>query len=66
MHLLDELVDMGNSIIVTEHDPYILSNCDYIVELGEGGGNEGGNVIAAGTPAELKRTPGSGIGRYMK
>lgn len=66
MHLLDELVDMGNSIIVTEHDPYILSNCDYIVELGEGGGNEGGNVIAAGTPAELKRTPGSVIGRYMK
>ncbi len=66
MHLLDELVDMGNSIIVTEHDPYILSNCDYIVELGEGGGNEGGNVIATGTPAELKRTPGSVIGRYMK
>ena len=66
MHLLDELVDMGNSIIVTEHDPYILSNCDYIVELGEGGGNEGGNVIATGTPAELKRTPGSVIGRYIK
>lgn len=66
MHLLDELVDMGNSIIITEHDFYVLSNCDYIIELGEGGGNEGGNVIATGTPAELKNNPDSVIGRYLK
>jgi excinuclease UvrABC ATPase subunit len=38
---------------VTEHDPYILSNCDYIIEMGRGGGSEGGSVIAKGTPAEL-------------
>ena len=66
MNLLNELVDMGNSIIITEHDSYVLSNCDYIIEMGEGGGNDGGNVIAAGTPAELKGNPQSIIGRYLK
>ena len=66
MNLLNELVDMGNSIIITEHDPYVLSNCDYIIELGQGGGNEGGNIIATGTPAELKNDPDSIIGRYLK
>lgn len=66
MSLLNELVDMGNSIIITEHDSHILSNCDYIIELGEGGGNEGGNIIAVGTPAELKNNQDSIIGRYLK
>lgn len=66
MSLLNELVDMGNSIIITEHDPYVLSNCDYIVEMGPGGGSEGGNIIAAGTPGELKENLCSVIGRYLK
>lgn len=66
MSLLNELVDMGNSIIITEHDSRSLSNCDYIIEMGEGGGNEGGNIIAAGTPAELKNNQDSIIGRYLK
>lgn len=66
MNLLNELVDMGNSIIITEHDSYVLSNCDYIIELGKGGGTEGGAVIAIGTPAELKNNPVSVIGRYLK
>lgn len=66
MKLLDELVDMGNSIIITEHDSYVLSNCDYIIEMGKGGGNDGGEIIATGTPAELKGNPHSIIGRYLK
>ncbi len=65
MKLLNELVDQGNSIIVTEHDPYVLSNCDYILEMGRGGGGDGGRLIAEGTPAELKRNPDSIIGRYL-
>lgn len=65
MKLLNELVDCGNSIIVTEHDPYILSNCDYLVEMGPGGGSDGGCVIAVGTPAELKNSPDSIIGKYL-
>lgn len=66
MNLLNELVDMGNSMIITEHDSYVLSNCDYIIEMGKGGGNDGGDIIAAGTPAELKNNPASVIGRYLK
>lgn len=65
LKLLDELVDCGNSIIVTEHDPYILSNCDYLVEMGPGGGSEGGFVIATGTPAQLRNNPDSMIGKYL-
>lgn len=66
LNLLNELVDTGNSIIITEHDPYVLSNCDYILEMGEGGGTAGGNVIATGTPKELKNNPNSIMGRYLK
>lgn len=66
MVLLNELVDMGNSIIITEHDPYVLSNCDYILEMGKGGGTDGGNLIAEGTPKELRNNKDSIIGRYLK
>ncbi len=65
MKLMQELVDNGNSVIVTEHDPYILSNCDYIIELGVGGGSDGGNIIATGTPAALKQNSQSIIGGYL-
>ncbi|WP_167958378.1 excinuclease ABC subunit UvrA [Anaerosporobacter faecicola] len=64
--LMNELVDRGNSVIVTEHDPYILSNCDHLIEMGIGGGREGGEVIATGTPKELKENTKSIIGRYLK
>lgn len=64
--LLNELVELGASIIVTEHDPFILSNCDYILEMGEGGGSDGGCLIASGTPTELKQNKDSMIGAYLK
>lgn len=66
MELLQEIVDNGGSVIITEHDPYVLSNCDYIIELGPGGGSDGGYVIATGTPSELKESRVSVIGRYLK
>lgn len=64
--LLNELVERGNSIIITEHDPYILSNCDYLIEMGIGGGSDGGDIIAVGNPLEMKINPHSMIGRYLK
>jgi excinuclease UvrABC ATPase subunit len=64
--LMQELVDSGATVIVTEHDPAVLSNCDYIIEMGPGGGSDGGYVIAAGTPSELKSSEDSIIGRYLK
>lgn len=66
IHLMQELVDSGNTVIVTEHDPAVLSCCDYIIEMGPGGGSDGGYVLATGTPAELIANQQSIIGRYLR
>lgn len=63
--LLDELIEKGNSVIVIEHDLDILSSCDWIIELGKSGGSEGGNIIAEGTPQQLKKHVDSLTGRYL-
>lgn len=63
--LLDRLVQEGNSVIVIEHDVAVLATCDWIIEMGPGGGSEGGTVVATGTPAMLKNNPDSVIGRYL-
>lgn len=65
MVLLQELVDKGNTVIIIEHDSHVLSSCDYLIEMGTGGGKDGGEVIATGTPRELKENPHSIIGRYL-
>lgn len=65
IELLDELVAKGNSVIVIEHDPAVLASCDHIIELGPGGGAEGGYIIAEGSPKALKENPKSITGRYL-
>jgi excinuclease ABC A subunit len=65
IELLDELVGNGNTVIVIEHDPVVLSSCDWIVELGPGGGAGGGRIIAEGTPDSLRGNPSSLIARYL-
>ncbi len=52
---LKKIVTAGNSVVVIEHQPMMLSACDHLIELGPGGGPEGGRVIAAGTPEEIAR-----------
>jgi excinuclease UvrABC ATPase subunit len=57
IQVLHRLVDEGNSVIIIEHHPYLLAACDWLLELGPGGGPEGGQVIVSGTPetiAEMK------------
>ncbi|MBN1538191.1 MAG: excinuclease ABC subunit UvrA [Anaerolineales bacterium] len=66
IQLLDELITKGNSVIVIEHDPVVLSSCDYIIELGPGGGVEGGRLIAEGSPQALKENQKSITGRYLQ
>ena len=64
--LLDTLLEQGNSVIVIEHDPTVLSYCDWLIELGPGGGNEGGQIIAQGSPLELAQNPYSRTGPFLE
>lgn len=65
LELLDELVAQGNSVVVIEHDPEILSACDWIIELGPAGGAEGGKIIAEDTPRRLSKISGSKTGKFL-
>ncbi len=65
MDLLDQLVREGNSVLIIEHDPEILSYTDYIIELGPEGGPNGGEVIASGTPKQIKENINSKTGSYL-
>ena len=64
--VLDRLVSMGNTVLVIEHNMDIIRNADWVVDLGPEGGEEGGRVVAAGTPEQVARAPGSYTGRYLK
>ena len=66
IYLLREICNAGNTVIVTEHDIDVLSCCDYLFELGPKGGDEGGYLIAEGTPESLKENSNSIIGGYLK
>jgi excinuclease ABC subunit A len=59
------LRDLGNTILVVEHDPDIMKASDQILDLGPGAGENGGKVIAAGTFEEIEKAPGSLTGRYL-
>jgi excinuclease ABC subunit A len=62
---LDRLRDLGNTVIVVEHDEGTMMAADHLVDLGPGAGEHGGHVIAAGTPAEVKRNAASLTGQYL-
>ena len=58
---LGRIVRRGNTVIVIEHDPYILSHADHIIDIGPGAGANGGRQIASGTPAEIKSNKDSSL-----
>jgi len=62
---LDRLRDLGNTVIVVEHDEGTMLAADHLVDLGPGAGEHGGHVIAAGTPAEVSRNAASLTGQYL-
>ena len=62
---LKKLRDLGNTLLVVEHDEDTMRQADYIVDIGPGAGVNGGRVVAAGTPEEVMNTPGSITGDYL-
>ena len=62
---LQRLVDAGNTVVVVEHDLDVIACADWTIELGPGGGDAGGRIIATGTPAQLAATPGSRTAPYL-
>ena len=66
LDVLNRLVNLGNTVVVIEHNMDIIKNSDWIIDLGPEGGDEGGRVVATGTPEELSKAPGSYTGKYLK
>jgi excinuclease ABC subunit A len=62
---LHRLVDAGNTVVVVEHDMDIIANADWIVDLGPGGGDEGGRVVVVGPPDHVARARGSRTSPYL-
>src|SRR5262249_42993881 len=65
LNALEELRDLGNTVLVVEHDEDTIRRADYVVDLGPGAGRHGGEVVARGTPEEITRVPHSLTGAYI-
>ena len=62
---LEELRDLGNTVLVVEHDEETIRRADYVIDLGPGAGRHGGELVAQGTPQQIIDTPGSLTGAYI-
>ena len=65
LNALQELRDLGNTVLVVEHDEETIRRADYVIDLGPGAGRHGGEVVAYGAPEEIMRVPGSLTGAYI-
>ncbi|GIV81945.1 MAG: hypothetical protein KatS3mg051_1299 [Anaerolineae bacterium] len=63
--VLQSLVDRGNTVLIIEHNPDIIKVADHIIDLGPEGGEDGGYLVAEGTPEEVARVPESHTGRFL-
>ena len=64
--VFETLIENGATVIVIEHDLDVIKSADYIIDMGPGGGSEGGMIVAAGTPSEIAANPESITGRYIR
>ena len=64
--VLNELVEKGNTVVVIEHNLDVIKSADHIIDLGPDGGDEGGYIVAAGTPEEVASDPASYTGQFLK
>lgn len=66
LQVLQRLVDSGNNVIVIEHHLDVIKNADWVIDLGPGAGDEGGYIIATGTPEEIAQNKNSSTGQYLR
>ncbi|MHC1626367.1 MAG: excinuclease ABC subunit UvrA [Methanoculleaceae archaeon] len=66
IRVLDTLVGRGNTVVVIEHNLDVIKSADYIIDLGPGGGDDGGRIVATGTPEEVAGVPGSYTGQCLR
>jgi len=66
IEVLQRLVDAGNSVLIIEHNLDIIKVADYLIDLGPDGGDRGGRLVAAGTPEEVCKAPGSYTGQFLQ
>ncbi|MBO6010184.1 MAG: excinuclease ABC subunit A, partial [Oscillospiraceae bacterium] len=59
------LIAHGATVVVIEHDTDVIRSADYVVDMGPGGGEDGGRIVACGTPDEIRRCPESVTGRFI-
>jgi len=64
--VLQRLTDMGNTVIVIEHNLEVIKTADHVIDLGPEGGDRGGEIVAEGTPEDVARNPASHTGKYLR
>ena len=64
--VFQRLVEQGATVVVIEHDLDFIANADYVIDMGPGGGEQGGRIVACGTPGEVAANPVSVTGRYLR
>ena len=65
LQVFQSLIDHGATVIVIEHDIDVIRSADYVIDMGPGGGEEGGRIVAAGPPDDIRRCPSSVTGRFI-
>jgi excinuclease ABC subunit A len=65
LEVLDDLVQRGDTVVVVEHNLDVIRNCDWVVDLGPGGGEAGGRLLAEGPPEAIAAAAESHTGRYL-
>jgi excinuclease ABC subunit A len=65
IQVLDRLVDAGHTVVAIEHHMDVIKRADWVIDLGPEAGDEGGRLVAQGTPETVAATPGSHTGRYL-
>jgi excinuclease ABC subunit A len=65
INTIRQLRDLGNTLIIVEHDESMIRNADHVIDMGPGAGVHGGQIIAEGTPAEIMKNPNSLTGKYL-